>query len=88
MTDVIRTRDENIALFDQIKALAEVDYRQANSLAQDSGLIVTTSHEGTGLLIGVDSDGFPRVSVKQRSWDMNVAFSALKPTGYVWKEAS
>jgi hypothetical protein len=78
--------NDSIALFEQIRVLAQVDWRQANTLAADSGVIVKTREGTIGVLTGVTSAGKPQIEIDQRSivWT-HLQFANVEATGHVWE---
>jgi hypothetical protein len=77
-------------LFGQIKALADVDWRQAHALAEPSNLIVRIIERDThAVLAGVDRLGRPQLRVNQRQFEDNYReFADIEPTGHVWEPTS
>ena len=77
-----------VDLFDRIQVLAQVDWRQANTLAADSGVIVKTREGTIGVLTGVTNMGCPEIRVNQRTdvWT-HLQFAGVEATGHRWEAA-
>ena len=77
----------NLALFEQVKSLASVDFVQASSLAKTAQLIVRTWEGQYGVLDEVTWRGEAVVLVAQRSRSLTLRFDQVEATGHVWEPA-
>jgi hypothetical protein len=77
-------------LFGQIKALADIDWQQADAFAEPGRLIVRILETGQhALLAGVNEHGKPLLLIDQQRITLgHRRFDEIEPTGHVWEPAS
>lgn len=79
---------DNIAMFEQIRALSEVSWEQADALAREHQLVVKTREGWFGVLTGVDFTALAEVEIEQRSRTIKQGFAGLTATGHRHEVAS